>query len=108
MAAPKLAGEPAPVANARFQQFAMAYTLPIAILSIETVCDLNYSRRMGVDQLIVATLLGISHLVKRRPESGSIKSHFRPRKGLSPVKEMAEEDSSRKDTREARPASTNT
>ena len=83
----------------------MAYTLPIAILSIETVCDLHYSRRMGVDQLIVATLLGISHLVKRRPESGSIK---RARKDLSPVKEMAEEDSSRKDTHEARPASTNT
>lgn len=99
MAAPKLAGEPAPVAKARFQQFATIYTLTLAIVSAEIVCELNYSRRMGVDMLFVQLLLGISHMVKRRPESHSTPSHIQPRKSLSPVPETADDDEfSLKDT----------
>lgn len=68
----------------------MVYTLAIAVCGVELMSSLASSRRMGIDKLSVMLLLGLSHLVKRRPNRTADHSHLRKRKSLSPVEEVTE------------------
>jgi hypothetical protein len=108
MAEPTLTNEPAPVVRARFQQFAMVYTLAITVCAVELISCLASSGRMGIDQLFVQLLLGLSHLVKRRPNRSAVHSHLRTRKGLSPVREVAESKEASHEDMHRPAASTNT